>query len=86
MNSRINLSTFSRQDHDGRVAHCVLTPGTCTSHLVWYPDGVMQGVRDFDDADDARMWAHSELLLDARPARVLSQVNRDGLQLGLMSA
>ena len=31
---------------------------------VWYLDGDIQGVRDFDDQDDARMWAHGELLLD----------------------
>ena len=46
---------------DGRVAHCVLTPGTCTSYVVWYLDGVVQGVRDFADVGSARMWAHGEL-------------------------
>ena len=56
------LWRFTRSD--GAVLHCVLAPARPVNFVVWYLDDVVQGVREFEDEDDARAWAHDELLLD----------------------
>ena len=66
---------------DDRVAHCVLTPGTRRSFVVWYLDDVVQGVRDFATRGCGRMascwWAR------CRYNVVTSE--QTGLQSGLTS-
>ncbi len=46
---------------DGSEARCVLVPGRPVNTVVWYLNDVVQGVQDFDDADEARHWAVSAL-------------------------
>ena len=42
---------------DGSQARCVLSPAGPTSFVVWDLDGIVQGVREFEDIDEARAWA-----------------------------
>ena len=46
---------------DGSQARCVLSPAQPTSFVVWDLDGIVQGVREFEDIDEARAWATTTL-------------------------
>ena len=46
---------------DGSEARCVLVPARPVNTVVWYLNDVVQGVRDFEDADEARHWAVNTL-------------------------
>ncbi len=42
---------------DGSEARCVLVPAQPANTAVWYLNDVVQGVRDFENVDEAREWA-----------------------------
>ncbi len=46
---------------DGSVAHCVLAPARPVNFVVWYLNDVVQGVREFEDVEEAREWATTTL-------------------------
>ena len=46
---------------DGAEARCVLVPARPVNSVVWFLNDVAQGVRDLEDADEARDWAVSTL-------------------------
>ena len=46
---------------DGTEARCVLAPARPVNSVVWYLNDVVQGARDFEDADEARHWAVNTL-------------------------
>ena len=43
----------------GSEAKCVLVPARPVNTVVWYLNDVVQGVRDFKNAEEAREWALS---------------------------
>ena len=69
---------------DGAEAKCVLVPARPVNTVVWYLNDVVQGVRDFEDADEARHWAVSALWT-ALPVPERCHRGRQRLQLGLIS-
>ncbi len=48
---------------DGSEARCVLLPAQPVNFVVWYLNDVVQGVRDFEDVEEAREWATTTLWL-----------------------
>ncbi len=48
---------------DGSEAACVLVPTRQVSFVVWYLNDKFQGVRNFEDVEEAREWATTTLWL-----------------------
>ena len=46
---------------DGSQVRCVLAPTQPTTFVVWDLDGIVQGVREFEEFDEARAWATTTL-------------------------
>ena len=46
---------------DGSQVRCVLAPTQPTTFVVWDLECIVQGVREFEDFDEARAWATTTL-------------------------